>query len=458
MPVGNALHALKSGVNAQFPRQCSPRHESVKLGFWRKCRIAFRCARFTVWVALLLALAAFGWLNLVGLPDFLKTRLVTALHEQGVDLEFTRMRLRLIHGLICDNVRIGQAQTADGPVLTAREVQLRLDWMAALHRQVHLVGLVLHQGRFDYPFSTNDSFSLTNLESDLRFGGNDRWSMDHFHADFAGATFNLAGEIDHAPEFRKWKMFSTAKNADRGSVQSSLKNFSDTLKQIHFQGGPPQLNARLTGDARDVHSINFALNVRAPGVQTPWFSATNLEFAARVLAPTSVPPFTDPAWGFWTNLQPFRIVWTVRGADLKMGALAVDTVESTGTWLAPELAVNKLSARLGGGPLEGNAKMDVATRDVIFNVNSGFDLHAISGLLMENTRRGLAKISWTQPPQIQATGALGHAPPWTNSTADWRGAIGPSVRLHGGLAFTQRAAGGCGSGGHRERRISGTPA
>jgi hypothetical protein len=54
-------------------------------GFWRQCRIAFRCVRFAVWAAVLLVLAAFAWFNVVGLPGFLKTRLVTALHQRGVE-------------------------------------------------------------------------------------------------------------------------------------------------------------------------------------------------------------------------------------------------------------------------------------------------------------------------------------------------------------------------------------
>src|SRR5580700_3042438 len=110
-------------------------------GFWRKCRFAFRCARFTVWVIVLLALAAFFWLNVVGLPGFLKTRLVTALQERGVQLEFTRMRLRIVHGLICDNVRIGAAQGTGGPLLTAREVQLRINYPALLRRKFQVDGL-----------------------------------------------------------------------------------------------------------------------------------------------------------------------------------------------------------------------------------------------------------------------------------------------------------------------------
>ena len=65
---------------------------SSKTGFWRKCRIVFTCARFAVWAGVLLVLAAVAWFNLVGLPGFLKTRLIAALHERGVQLEFSRMR------------------------------------------------------------------------------------------------------------------------------------------------------------------------------------------------------------------------------------------------------------------------------------------------------------------------------------------------------------------------------
>src|ERR1017187_1359130 len=319
-------------------------------GFWRKCRIAFRCVRFTVWAAVLLALAAFAWFNVVGLPGFLKTRLVAALHERGVELEFTRMRLRRVRGLICDNVRIGAAQNSGGPVLTAREVQLRVNYPALLHRRLQVDGLVLHQGNFMLPLSPTNFLALTNLQTELRFEVDDTWVLDQFRAELHGASLSLGAEIAHAPEFRNWKMFTGRKTGDYGTTQSSLKNFSDTLEQIHFQGRP-QLNARLNGDARDVHSITLNVNARAPGVQTPWFSAQDLQFAARLSAPADAPEKIDPAWSFSTNLQPFRLEWTARGTDLKSAGLDAGAVECNGLWSAPELAVTKLSAQLGGGPL-----------------------------------------------------------------------------------------------------------
>ncbi|HEX4349578.1 MAG TPA: hypothetical protein VH251_04295, partial [Verrucomicrobiae bacterium] len=330
---------------------------SSKAGFWGKCRFCFRCCRFTVWVLVLLALGAFGWLHFVGLPNFLKARLVRALQQRNVQLEFTRMHLSLVHGLICDNVRIGAAQSSDDPVLTAREVQLRVDFMALLHAKLQVDGLVLREGNFNYPLTADDSMSLTNLETELRFENDDTWSLDQFRANFAGATFSLGGEVAHAPEFEHWKMFAKAKTTDRGSVQASLKSISDTLKKIHFDG-KPQISAQLNGDARNVHSFAFTVNVRAPGVQTPWFNVDDLLFAANVLVPTNAPVYCDPAWSFWTNLQPFQLNWTAHGKNLEVAGLNAGAVDGAGAWHAPELAVTNLSVHLGGGALGGNVKLD----------------------------------------------------------------------------------------------------
>ncbi len=429
---------------------------SSKPGFWRACRITFRCARFTIWGVALGLLLAFGWLNLIGLPKFVKTRLVSALHARGVQLEFTRMRLRLVRGLVCDNVRLGSVQGAGGPVLRAREVQLRVNYPALLHLRAQVDGLVLRQGSFTLPLAGNDALALTNLQGELRILPDETWSLDEFRADFAGATFTVAGEIAHAPECRNWKLFAAAETADHGSVEASLRSFSDAVRQIHFTG-KPQLTARLHGDARDVHSFAVTVTAQAPDVQTPWFSAHHLEFAARVVAPTNAPLDNDPAWGFWTNLQPFRLNWLARGADLKWAALAVDRVQGSGYWNAPELVLTELSARLGGGPLTAGAKLDVGSRKLDFTVNSGFDLHAVAALLPEPARERLAEISWTQPPSVQAGGTL-VLPAWTNAIESgkpkaesrnlasgapgWLEELGRGARLHGLLAFANAVVAG----------------
>src|SRR5271170_3818127 len=108
----------------------------MRPGFWRKCRVCFRWCRISVWLLVLTIICAVAWFNRIGLPDFLKTRLVATLRERGVELEFTRMRLRFERGIVAENVRIGGAENVASPVLTLAEVQMQLDFRALLHRQL----------------------------------------------------------------------------------------------------------------------------------------------------------------------------------------------------------------------------------------------------------------------------------------------------------------------------------
>ena len=53
-------------------------------GFWRKCRTGFRWLRFTVLLVVLALICALVWFNRIGLPEFLKRRLVQTLQTQGI--------------------------------------------------------------------------------------------------------------------------------------------------------------------------------------------------------------------------------------------------------------------------------------------------------------------------------------------------------------------------------------
>ncbi len=413
---------------------------SSKPGFWRKCRIAFRCARFTVWGLVLLGLLAFGWFNLVGLPGFLKTRLVTAMHERGVQLGFSRLRLRVVHGLVCDNVRVGVTAGGAEPVFTAREVQLRIDYPALLHLHLQVDGLVLRDGRLNLSPAPDHALVLTNLQGQLRILPDDTWSLDELTGGFAGTQFKLGGELAHAPECRRWQIFAVGPAPERGSVEASLEQFSDTLKQIHF-AGVPRINARLSGDARDVHSCSFRISGRAPGVETPWFGTSNLEFAVQVLLPTNAPAVPNPAWDYWTNLQPFQIAGFARCTNLKAGGLRAETVDCAGTWAAPELAVTQCSIKLDRGTLETTAKLNVDTRELTFATASTFDLRILAPLLPEQVRSRLDLVIWKTPPHLQVSGSF-VTPAWTNQDADWSAALIAGSRLQGDVALTNLVVAG----------------
>lgn len=404
-------------------------------GFWRKCRIAFRCVRITAWTCALAVLALFLWFNRIGLPDFLKSRLVATLHEHGLDLEFSRMRLNLVHGIVADNVSLGEVGTNRTAAFGARLVQLELDWRTLLrHRRLELKGLVVHDGEFSLPLSPTNTLAIDNLQTELRFGANNTWSLNHFQAGFAGAQITVNGEIAHASEVGAWKMFS-GHPTDRGSVINSLDAFAESLKQIHFTGRP-ELRIGVNGDARNVHSILVHVRAETDGVQTPWFAARGFQADATLSAPANAPTNLIAAWDFWTNLQPFRLVWSVKMDELRSASLPGKAIDCGGVWSAPTLTVKHFSVRLGGGRLAGEAGLNVATRDLAFSNDSDFDLHLLSRLLPETAQRELSEISWSRPPVLHTAGAV-TLPPWTNGiTTNWFQEIAATVRADGEVALT----------------------
>ena len=145
---------------------------------WHRFRVVFRRCRIT---ALLFILALIGfvfYLDKVGLPNFIKDPLVEKLHDRGLDLQFTRLRLRLNRGIIAENVFVGRTNDLSSPQLTLKEVQVRLDYAALLKRQFQIESLQLREGQLTWPVvsTTNGptrQLSIENIQTDLQFLTND---------------------------------------------------------------------------------------------------------------------------------------------------------------------------------------------------------------------------------------------------------------------------------------------
>ena len=413
---------------------------AMQSGFWRKCRVCIRWLRRAALVAVLAAICTVLWFNRVGLPDFLKRRLVDSLRARGVELQFDRMRLSLVNGLVAENVRVGHAAGPDSPALSAREVRLELDYPAMLHRRLQLNGLVLREAGFILPLFPTNTLALDHIQTDLNFLANDLWSLDNFQAGFMGAQLKLTGDIAHAPEIRNWDIFRAPRTNNPAASREQLRKFSDLLSEIHFTG-TPQLTLAVHGDARDIHSFTIQLAVVAPDARTPWAGARDIQVRAALTAPANAPTNFDSSWSWWTNLQPYRLTWTARLAQLKSKQLNADSIACGGVWSAPELAVTNLAAQLGGGTLDGRAKLNVATREFTFTNASRFDVHAVAALLTEKTRARLNDFVWKQPPSLRAGGSL-VLPAWTNQQPDLQTEVQPTIRLAGELAFTNGSMNG----------------
>src|SRR5258708_24539259 len=86
-----------------------------KRRFWRVCRIYFRRLRLVVWLVILLLVGVLSYLNQVGLPDFVKKPLLEKLRARGLDLRFSRLRLRWYNGFVAENVRFARTDEPLSP-------------------------------------------------------------------------------------------------------------------------------------------------------------------------------------------------------------------------------------------------------------------------------------------------------------------------------------------------------
>ncbi|HEV2691334.1 MAG TPA: hypothetical protein VG347_00400 [Verrucomicrobiae bacterium] len=404
-------------------------------GFWRKCRICFRWVRYCLWLLILLALLALAWINVIGFPGFVTNRVTAALQERGSSLEFSRIRWRFIHGIVAENVIIGDRQIrSDKPVFTAGQIQLRLDYEALAHRKFRLAGVVVRDGIFTLPVNPTNRLVVLNIQTEVNFHPDETWSLDEFSADFSGAKIRLAAQVAHAPEAMKWRIFSGQKTGSQGALSHPLQDFSTTLAKIRFEQ-PPLINATLIGDASDVHSFVLRVNANTPAVATPWFSARGLQIAASLAAPADVPTNFDASLDFWTNALPFRLAWITRASQLSLTNLDAGKIECAGAWSAPRLVVSQFSAHPNGDKINLAAALDVITRELDFTNSSAFDPHVLKPFLPAAARDRLADILWTQPPSLALDGRLTW-PAWTNRMVDWRGLAGQASTLHGELACT----------------------
>ena len=256
---------------------------------WRLFKSCLRGMRRGILLLLLLLAALVIYFNVEGLPNFLKQALVSALHERGVELQFSRLRWRWYRGLVAENVRFGSAQAeTNSPQLAIQEVEVKLNRDALIRFKFKVDLLALHGGQLVWPLlETNQpaaSLSLTNIQSQVRLLTNDQWELDNFTAGFAGAKLHLSGSLTNASALRDWKIFHNHPEAQPKLLRQRLRELARALDQIHFTK-PPELNVVLHGDARDVQSFDGLITLEAPGADTPWGNLKHGTLLARLIPP-----------------------------------------------------------------------------------------------------------------------------------------------------------------------------
>jgi hypothetical protein len=320
--------------------------------FWFRLRCVVRWCRITLWLSLLALVVAAIYLNAVGLPDFLRTRLLDGLRQRGVDLNCARLYWSWYRGVVADGVTFGPLDDAAGPQASAAQVAIHTDLKALCHGRIEPRTFSIRNGHFRLRLSaTNEPplfFALAGIQCSLHFLPNDEWQLDQLQAHYGDATLRVSGSLTNASAFREWMTAGPAQppgvEAPAGAtLAKQLRGFTEEYQKIHFTG-PPDVSLVFGGDAREWHQWNGLLTVRALGADTRWGSVTNAQLVAR-LRPARQPhtlPFgklTLEAQGAktpWATTEQLRLELSSPPGDILetgvQGRLTLATGRTTTPW------------------------------------------------------------------------------------------------------------------------------
>jgi hypothetical protein len=175
------------------------------------------------------------------------------------------------------------------------------------------------------------------------------------------------------------------------------------------------LKAKWTHAFTNPIPLSGQAELRAASTATLWGRGRNARLAVTMAPATNTPP-ADASWAWWTNLQPYQLTWKAGLGGLEAENFVADRISAGGSWRPPELAVTNFHAELYRGTADGQARLDIATRQATFEMASTSDAHEFGPLLTEGARRWLGKFSWANPPHVQGRGAV-VLPAWTNRWA-----------------------------------------
>lgn len=261
---------------------------TAKRGLWQRIRRPFRWCRIALWCLILVLLGSFLYLNIIGLPEFLKSPLVAELRSRGIDVEFGRLRLRWFQGLVAESVHLGGTEHAESPEFSVAEVAVKLDPASLRKLRFKVTSLILKDGRLDIPLPSADEptqrFTVRGIGTELRLLPNDRWELNQFEAVCLGAKLKLSGTLTNASAFRDWQV-GRSTNQSPGLWQTQLRHALRVTRQMDFSR-PPEIHLFVRGDAQNPARITADLTFSARDANTSWGRLDGLLLIAKLNRPS----------------------------------------------------------------------------------------------------------------------------------------------------------------------------
>ncbi len=191
------------------------------------------------------------WLHFGGLPQAFHPAIVDAAAQAGPQLQFDRMRLSPIEGLVLDKVRLRSEQLPDKPEVAVDRAAVSLDWRKLATGKVELNALDLRGAQLFLPLAAEDGVTTTLRLTKARA----RLMLSDGVVSIPLARFNLqgidvtaTGQIALAPA-----------QATQSSlvIPPELSRALEIIETIDFGDSPPELDVEFSARAGEPASIQL---------------------------------------------------------------------------------------------------------------------------------------------------------------------------------------------------------
>lgn len=276
----------------------------------RQARRIFRGCRIVILLGLLSILGAGIYFNEVGLPEFAKSRLLGRLHASGIDVQFTRLRLRWYRGLVFENVTFRGTNGPAAPQMSSPEVELDLDVASLSQRRLKVNSVSIQNGTLSIPAGSNDPpWVVRHITTEVGLPGTNALEVRRFAAAYENTRLSLAGGLTNLSALRQWEIFQK-KPRDPNRPRRDLQTLA-LFRQMRFSG-TPELKVKISGDAADPAGLEGELHWNFGAAETPWGHFEALELATRYNERGGGEPHFDFNLSAATALTPWATGQTVR--------------------------------------------------------------------------------------------------------------------------------------------------
>jgi len=258
---------------------------------------ALKWCRVAVLLIVLLAVGFLTYLQLVGLPVFLKNPLLRALRQRGFEAQFTDARLAWGPSIIIENAAFNPTNQSAGPRLSAAWTQLTLNSAALLRARLHVNSFEVLRANLRVPVSpTNqEPLLLTNVNLHVTLLSNNVARLANGSAWWRGIRIQINGEVQNFNSMRDWKLPlaptrpSAAEAPSKPAEPVPRPTGWEIAQKIRFTG-TPLLKVHVSGDGRDRNTLRAELEFSAAGASSPWGQTGPLYLRAACARPLNSGP------------------------------------------------------------------------------------------------------------------------------------------------------------------------